>query len=327
MSEFHVRVVKIGEIVRHDNADTLSITMVDGGYPVIFRTGEFQTGDLAVYIPVDSIVPDEPQWAFLKGHRRIKAKKLRGVFSMGMLTKLPEGSFQEGDNLQELLKIEKWDPFVYTKRMFTGQSISSPQAFPVYTDLDSLRKFSRLIVENEEVILTEKIHGANARYGWHDGQFWAGSHRHFKKPIHLEGLAPDMWWKAALELNLEEKMKSRPELGFYGEVYGQVQDLKYGLTGLDVRFFDILDLKTQKYLDYDDAQKIFDELGLKTVPVLYRGPWTNELRSLAEGMSTLPDAYHVREGFVLRPVKERHDLRCGRVILKFVGEGYLLRKE
>jgi hypothetical protein len=45
----------------------------------------------------------------------------------------------------------------------------------------------------------------------------------------------------------------------------------------------------------------------------------------AEGKSTV-DPRRVREGFVVRPVKERYDmLGCGRVILKLHGEGFLTR--
>jgi hypothetical protein len=49
MSEFRVQVVQLGPIEKHPNADTLSCTEVDG-YPVIFRTGDYAEGDLAVYL-------------------------------------------------------------------------------------------------------------------------------------------------------------------------------------------------------------------------------------------------------------------------------------
>ena len=47
---------------------------------------------------------------------------------------------------------------------------------------------------------------------------------------------------------------------------------------------------------------------------------------LANGASTLPGAAHTREGFVVRPTKERWHPLLGRVILKLIGEDYLLRK-
>lgn len=38
-------------------------------------------------------------------------------------------------------------------------------------------------------------------------------------------------------------------------------------------------------------------------------------------------AVYVREGFVVKPLRERYHPRLGRVILKRHGEGYLLRKK
>jgi len=92
MSDFSVPVVKVGPIKKHSNADKLSITEVDG-CPVIIQTADFKEGDIAVYVPIESVVPlDRPCFSFLKDANhperttaRIKAKKLRGVFSMGLL--------------------------------------------------------------------------------------------------------------------------------------------------------------------------------------------------------------------------------------------------
>jgi hypothetical protein len=57
-----------------------------------------------------------------------------------------------------------------------------------------------------------------------------------------------------------------------------------------------------------------------------RGPWQESLtETLCEGKSLI--ASHTREGFVAKPSKERYHHSLGRVILKSVGQGYLLRKE
>jgi hypothetical protein len=66
---------------------------------------------------------------------------------------------------------------------------------------------------------------------------------------------------------------------------------------------------------------------IPTVPVLYSGPWNKELVSLAEGPTTINNAGHVREGFVIKTVKESWSPVVHRRILKYVGTGYLLRKE
>lgn len=57
MTEFRVQVVEVGKVGKHRNADTLSITTILGNYPVIFKTGEINQGDLAVHIPPDALVP------------------------------------------------------------------------------------------------------------------------------------------------------------------------------------------------------------------------------------------------------------------------------
>jgi RNA ligase (TIGR02306 family) len=325
MSEFNVRVVKIGPVEKHPNADTLSITYIDGdkelGYPVIFRTGDFEEGQLATYVPVDSIVPDSPEWAFLSGHRRIKARKLRGVFSMGLFTKaLPE--WIEGQNVQKVLGIEKWEPELDRAEYMNTENESDPGFLPVYTDIEGLRKHKGVFVTGEEVVLTEKVHGSNSRFLFKNNRLWVGSHKNVKKFDER-----NLWWKLASDYFLQEKLATIPDIAVYGEAYGQVQDLRYGITsGVKLICFDAMYVNTRRYLDYDDFRALISKLDLNTAPELYRGPWTQNLLSLAEGKTTLPNADHVREGFVARPIKERWDHKCGRVILKMIGEGYLLRK-
>lgn len=364
MSEFHVRVIQIGEIEKHPNADSLSITNIEG-YPVVFNhtTSKYKTGDLAVYIPIDSIVPDTEEWAFLEGHRRIRAKKLRGIFSMGMLAPLPStirvNSICIGLNLQKELGIVKYEPnndghlhqevildeatIIWNKkplwqklltrrfwkqkwfkfvRKFEKPEISCTQ-FPIYTDIEGLRKYMDILIEGEEVIITEKTHGQNGRFGKFKNKFYVGSHNFFKRKPG-KGDKPNNWWSIAEAYVLDELLPHNT--GFYGEVYGTVQKgFSYDAAGkLAVRFFDIRDFSTGRYMDYDKFESVCNRYGLPMMPVLYRGPWKKELIDLAEGKSTFGN--HIREGFVVRPVKERHDDRVGRVIFKMVGQGYLLSK-
>jgi tRNA-binding EMAP/Myf-like protein len=352
MSDFFVKVVKIGVIEKHPNADNLGLTNVEGS-PVIIKTGDFQEGQLASYIPVDSIVPDTEQWAFLKGSRRIKARRLRGVFSMGILAPLPPGDWKEGDDLLEALsivkyipeaerevsqvqwtgpKIKGWGPIFWAKKLYyywkfgRRKQTGTPKfTFPEYTDIESLRKHSHILQEGEEVSLTEKLHGSCSAFSFHQYKFWVRSHHQFKgRP--KAGSGVDNFWQAAFNSDLETKLAKAPGIAFYGEVYGKVQK-GFGYDkpgGIRVRFFDAMDLKTLRYLDRDDFVHLCDKLDLEMVPELYRGPWSESLKSMAEGQSIL--AKHIREGFVVKPVKERYDHKLGRVVLKMVGEAYLTSK-
>lgn len=88
--------------------------------------------------------------------------------------------------------------------------------------------------------------------------------------------------------------------------------------------FDAMDSRSRRYFDADDFYALASGLRLTVAPPLYRGPWSWDLVSHADGMSVV-DPTHIREGFVVRPVKERVDERLGRVILKMHGEAFLTR--
>lgn len=359
MSEHHVEVIRIGEVRPHPNADNpdpvlrcdnLSITRVHGsfqdgsGYPVLFRTGEFKEGDYAVYVPVDAVVPDTEQWHFLApkdiavgdvpiADRRIKARRMRGVFSMGLLVKAPAGA-EVGTNVAELMGITRWEPRDPSARLCHGDNVAGPKGwtFPQYTDIEPLRRHARLLVEGERVILREKLHGMNFR-AVHDGErLWVGSRERVKR----QG-GDDPWSRVAAKYKLEELLARHPMHVVYAEVYGcdetkngaRVQDLTYGATELRLAVFDVCqlaaDTQDARYMDEDDFRAFVDELGLPLAPVLYDGPWSMDMLGFCEGQTTVGDADHVREGFVVRPANERCDDKIGRVILKMVGEGYHMR--
>lgn len=319
MSQFKIEIVKLPEFIRHPNADTLNVVQI-WGYPVVFNDANgFVAGQLVSYIPVDAVCPMTPEWAFLgdtvKSHR-IRAKRLRGVFSMGLLAPAPEGS-QEGQDVSGILGIVKYeepDPVEAGSENEAG-----PGDIPHYTNIQNYRRHQNQLVEGEEVLLFEKLHGAQFFCTYRDDRLWVSSHHAFKRRD-----PNNMWWKIALQEGLEEKLVKYPDTAFYGEVYGQVQDLKYGAKPgqLFLRFFDVL--ANGKYLNWDEAKKLILDAGLQPVPLLFRGPWSPELLSLAEGKSTLAD--NIREGFVVRPVEERWNPEVGRVILKVIGESYLTRK-
>ena len=315
-SEHDVRVVEIGKVGKHPNADTLSITHVDGR-PVIFRTGEFEPGSKAVYRPVDRILPEEEKWAWLKD-RRIRAMRLRGIFSMGLLAPAPEGA-NVGDDVRAAMGITVYEPGAELSTNTDNER--DPGFMPVYTDIESLRKYRRVFAELDcDVVATEKVHGANARYVYRDGRLWAGSRNNVKAPDRSS-----IWWRAAEDAKLEEKLRPVEGTVVYGEVYGQVQNLKYGVDGVRFVAFDAYH-PTTGYLDYDQFQRLAWDLQLDAVPVLYAGPFSGLSDSLADGPTIVGNDAHYREGFVVRPVRELRDDRLGRVIAKLVGEEYLLGK-
>ena len=167
-------------------------------------------------------------------------------------------------------------------------------------------------------------------YEFNNLRFLVGSHdcnlRSVSREQNYELM--NVYWKMAIMEKLEKKLRSDEEI--FGEIYGQgVQKLLYDSpNGIRVKYFD-MKIKVEngfmKYLDWDDFVERCQEESLSTVPVLYRGPFKKDiLVKLSQGNSTFGN--HIREGVVVKPVKERIDNRLGRVILKYINDEYLLIK-
>jgi RNA ligase (TIGR02306 family) len=302
----------------HPNADTLSIVRV-WGYACCVRTEDWKDRAIGAYIPPDSVVPATPEFAFLDGHSRIKARKFRGVMSQGLLHPAPEGA-QIGDDVAEALGVTHYEPpEVYELR--TGGETESPPFHTSKYDIDSGYRYGHLMEDGEEVVATEKIHGANATFCYHNGRMWSKSHREWKKPE-----SGAIWWKVQeQDPFIREWCEEHPDLCLCGEVFGQVQDLKYGSKPgqLFFRAFDVMRLDGT-FLDYDEFAAIVPA-GFRC-PLVYRGPYSIEkMREVCDGKSLVPGADNLREGVVVGPVKERWDARLGRVKVKFVSPAYLER--
>lgn len=354
MSSWEPQITRIQKLVKHPNADALEIATVNNDFPVIVKLGDFKVGDLVSWICIDSIVPDNKEFYFLapvnkesrtpkynigevpEKYRTINAKKIRGIFSMGLIKeKVPH--LNEGDSIIEhfgLKKLEEQDEeenIASNIRLRGRNAKSAPKGWLIpHYDIKSVRKYFYFVekLTDQEFVISEKLNGSNFS-ACHDGnELWVKSRNYYKKEDE-----EDSWWKAANLLNLKEKLIQYPNLAFFGELVGYNSKFRYSVSIGDdgvvpeVYFFDIYDTKNNKYLDYDEFNSIINKLELKQAPVLHKGllPNKEELYKLAEGNSTI--GKHLREGFVLKPLKEMwRDEMQSRFILKLVGEGYSLSK-
>lgn len=371
-TEFIAEVVRIASVRPHPNADKLELAEFDtldgpAAYKCVIKKGQFAVGDQAGYVGVDSTVPlvgpGSERWDFLKTRLdakdrpryRIRAAKLRGVYSEGILMEVDE-HLVLGDPLAEA-----WDIAYYQTPEVPGPTAAGSQTgpvkvkdhtlggrFPIY-GVDSLRKVPWLFADGDEVVYTEKIHGTNFRAGllgiglFGSQRFVLGSHRVVKSTgkgfwgrlwDRLTGRAPgagwygeDVWGDAATQLDLERRMRrlGLKNVVLYGELYGRtkggakIQDLTYGDPVLGLRLFDAYDVETQSYYSWPDLRALATKLELEVVPVIEGGYHSMErTREYAEGVSTL-DGVTQREGVVVRAT---HDNRRG----KYVGEGYRMRE-
>ena len=193
MSDWKNVVCAVERLEKHTNSDNLSIATVMGDYPVIVKTGDYQVGDLVSYLSIDGIFPDTEEFHFLtprkienyeengetksrvigakyevgkcpEKNRIIRAKRIRQVYSQGLLMRVPEG-FKEGDDVTEYFGLKKWEEpeeedNTPTKKSVGKNAEKAPTTFTLpYYDIEGIRKVINHFDENITVAVSEKIHG------------------------------------------------------------------------------------------------------------------------------------------------------------------------
>jgi RNA ligase (TIGR02306 family) len=328
MSSLIVPVATIEALTPHTNADALELAQVLG-WQVVVRKGEYTTGQKVVYFPIDTLLPLDVSERFgvtkYLARQRIRCARLRGEPSFGLVV-VPDQDWAVGTNVAEHYGAQKYEP---PMRATAGDAEQEHPLFVVYTDVENMRNFPTMFAPGEDVLVSEKIHGTNARVGSIEGHLLAGSMRLRRKRPPDDHLATSIYW-FPLTLPpvctlIETLGRAHRQVILFGEVYGRkIQSFQYGLANtIDFRAFDLL--LDGRYVDWPDFLTLCAHYGVGTVPVLATLSFDlGEIRRLSEGKTQLmtTDA-HIREGVVVRPLRERHDPLVGRVILKYISDSYL----
>lgn len=177
------------------------------------------------------------------------------------------------------------------------------------------------------------VHNTNCRVGMVEGTPMAGSMELRRKmPETEEDKKTNTYWFPwtldSVGRFLNVFGSSYKQVVLFGEVYGTgiQKGYNYDVTPGKVGFraFDLL--VDGRYVDHDFFMEKCKEYGIETAPVLYRGPFSLQaIRNVADGPTTIGDG-HIREGVVVRPVKERRHPSVGRLVMKYLGDEYLLSK-
>lgn len=325
MSVHTAPVVKV-ELVKHSNADSLSIVYIDG-FQVVVNTEAWAGISHGVYIEPETIVDlTRPEFNFLD-KPRLKAKRLRGQWSMGLLVPAPAGT-SLGDDCWDYFGLTHYEPEEHGQpKGIPFDAADAPAGFPDIAkyDIENLRKYPNMFPAGELVNVTEKLHGANCAYLYSGGQYHVRSRSYWRKP-------GGQFWDGLNGVSsgsdaIMKWLRDNPDTLLYGELIGQIQKgFDYGVTPGQVRFkaFDIRD-KNLNYMDVRDFRLAMSRADIPRVNCV--GDELQEfdfdaLVSLAEG-TTLESANHIREGIVIKPATERTERNIGRVIGKLVSNKYL----
>ena len=342
MSTFRVEVTRIDEVLPHPNADLLELVRIRG-WKAVAAKGAHAAGETVVYISEDAVVPHPVLEALGltgklagKEHNRVKAIRLRGELSQGLLVPMGVlhalaglGEHAQGTDVAEALGITRWEEPIPAH--LAGRAIPWPVWMHKYTDIENIKNFPGVLRDGEPVVFTEKLHGACAAFGMAaaEGELFVAS-----RNLCLARDEATAYWRMAEQADVAGHLRVLlAETGaatatLYGELLG-VQDLKYGFVNgrLGLRWFDVA--MDGAYLDHGGAaHRLLLERGLERVPVLYEGAFSEAVLAEHTDGPTVLGAGHVREGVVVRPAAERYDIdsNLGRVILKSVSGDYLTRK-
>ena len=288
-------------------ADRIEVAQVDG-WECVVQKGEFHTGEHIVYIEVDSIVPERPEFEFLRDRKfRVRTIKLRGQISQGlaMPVNLFDGldKYNVGDDVTKVLGIKKWEPDernrvslnqspLYMRRFHNRRLkwlynkpwcklfdkwlyVKSRAKFPSFlnkTDETRVQVLGDMLekYKGTECYVTEKIDGQSITI-WFDGRGKMASRNY--EILDKE----DYMWAAVRCENVEAKVRrlffpSRPMFFFLqGELIGPgIQANRYNKMTYFIYFFNsgFYDLGKVQYNSIDTLLGLADQAHLRTVPML-----------------------------------------------------------
>ena len=361
-------VARINEIKEIPGADNIEQGVI-GGWNAIIKKGEYKVDDLVVVATTDAVIPVELSDAmsvtnYLRKGQRVRTVKLRGVYSECLIIPLSHVPYKgtrneyfEGRDMMEAMKIFKYEPPAVQIQLASGRKIRHSQNpnFHVYYKFPNLKNVSGMFSSEDEVEISRKIHGTNARYGivkktklsfWDkvkkflrladeyiDYEFVYGSHNVEKGSDSQGFYDTDVWRTVAEKYKIREMLwqlfKQTKDafdiedgLVIYGEIYGPgiQKNYDYGLNELKYVGFDVT--INGQYCDTKRSFMIQNMLGLDYVPVLYYGKWSQEIQDSFVFNNFIEGTKVPHEGIVIKAIDgDRHK------VAKVINPDYLIYGE
>lgn len=326
-------VAKILEVEPIQNADNI-VKVTVRGWELVAKKGEFQVGDLCVYLEIDSLVPeDNPVFSFMKPRNfRVRTIKLRGVLSQGLALPLeyfPEidkDSVKEDDDVTELLKVVKYE--VHDAKHSDGPP-EFTKPFPAIIQKTECTRIQNLRDYKDTLYyLTEKLDGTSATFGY-SGNGYKVCSRNLQLQEELAD-THNKWWQVSKMYNLEEKLKAFPNIIVQGEIIGpKIGGNMYKVSDYQLYIFRAQDLNKGVFLGLEELQALCKALDVKIVPVIKQDlklePKTNKMWLTMAQVKSVINKDVDQEGFVLSPQDsvKIDDFES----VKIISNKYLLKKK
>ena len=283
------------------------------GWQCVVKKGEFREQDIGVYFEVDSFLPEDAKYEFLRNSSfrdnedngrgfRIRTMRLRGQLSQGLL--LPLSLFPEladcniGDDVTEKLNVKKW--YIPEISIPSGTIIGDrPHGIPASDEIriqSALELLEQL--NGKPYYITTKLDGTSGIVYYIDGEIGCCSRN---KEIKDE--ESSLYWTPVYKYELKEKLAALGKnLVLTGEICGPaIQKNKLRLPEIEWSIFDVKDWDTGRYLPYDKMCEICADLGIPVVPLEEKGEqFSYSLETLLEKAKGKYRSGLDKEGIVVR---------------------------
>lgn len=337
---------KIKDISSIPDADTICTYHIDG-WKVVDKIDKYVIDQLVVFIEVDSWVPTalapflskgkEPkEYNGIKGER-LRTVKLKKQISQGLILPVTSLSFtqdgveykslaDEGDDVTDILGIQKWEPPV-SYGSGGGQPKGNWPSFLRKTDQERVQNINLDKIADHTFFVTEKLDGSSMTVYVN----YVGTPEEVtgvtSKNVDLKEDDTNKWWIVAKKYNLIEKLKSlNRNVALQGELVGpDTCGNKYNLKELKFYAFNIFDIDKQENLLPSERISILSKVFVDV-------PWAplEDDNASIEGLSTdellinadrtsLINANVLQEGFVYSSNKDPE------VSFKIVSNSWLLK--
>ena len=363
-------VARINEIKPIPGADNIEQGVI-GGWNCIIKKGEYKVDDLVVVATTDAIIPQELSdemgvTNYLRKGQRVRTVKLRGVYSECLIIPLYYAynlggkSWDEGSDMMDLLKIYKYEPPAVQVQLASGRKIRYHQNpnFHVYYKFPNMKNVPNIFTSEDDVQITRKVHGTNARYGivkklklslwdrikkflgladeWVEYEYVYGSHNVEKGSDSQGFYDTDVWMEVSQKYDLKKKlwhvfktMKSSGTydidsgLVIYGEIFGPgiQKNYDYGLKEIKLEIFDIT--TNGGYLEPERTLYFCENiLLLPHVEILYTGQWSQEEQDKHVFGNFIESTKITHEGIVVK-----HSTGKRSKVAKVINPDYLIYGE
>jgi RNA ligase (TIGR02306 family) len=358
-------VARINEIKPIEGADKIEQGVI-GGWNCIIQKGQYKVNDLVAVATTDAVIPqhlsdDMNVTNYLRKGGRVRTVKLRGVYSECLIipiekTGLFKYEFTEGKDLMDIMYIYKYEPPAVQIQLSNGRKLKYHQNpnFGIYYKFPNLKNVKGMFNEKDEVEITRKLHGTNARYGivkkkkisiwdkvkrffgneWVEYEYVYGSHNVEKGSDSQGFYDTDVWRTVADKYKIREKLwdlfkqwkyyyEIEEGIVIYGEIYGAgiQKNYDYGLQDIEYAGFDVT--INGEYCSLPKSIDIhYNILNLPYVPILHAGEWSQEIQDSLVFNNFIGDTKVPHEGIVIKNIDgNRHK------VAKVINPDYLIYGE